>query len=205
MSNRSKADIKYAVDLLWTHQVRRENAILHKEIQHLREEVHSASNDVDAVRETSIAAQKSAEHSSSTVGKTEKVQYDLATTVNDAARRIEEVAHQSSLIEPKIVDIKRQGDWSIADLTSTVQQLDARVKASDEQQRRCLSPLTDEIANLRQKFATKAEASAVQALESKIVELQAERQRGKERQQSPGVVLDSAQEDTAQYGAGEST
>jgi hypothetical protein len=63
MSPRSKLNAKQGIDLLWSHQVRRENAALHKEVARLREICQSSTREAKelrAISEKALTAQENA-------------------------------------------------------------------------------------------------------------------------------------------------
>jgi hypothetical protein len=63
MSPRSKLNAKQGIDLLWSHQIRRENASLHKEVSRLREICQSSTREAKelrAISEKALTAQENA-------------------------------------------------------------------------------------------------------------------------------------------------
>lgn len=63
MAKRSRVDVKQAIDLLWSHQIRRENAALHKEVQSLREGHSNSIGEIEKLRvisEKALTAQENA-------------------------------------------------------------------------------------------------------------------------------------------------
>jgi hypothetical protein len=63
MSPRSKLNAKKGIDLLWSHQIRRENASLHKEVARLQEICQSSTReakDLRAISEKALTAQENA-------------------------------------------------------------------------------------------------------------------------------------------------
>lgn len=95
-AKRSKEDVKYAVDLLWFHQIHRENAVLHDELKKLKEDVtqtHNAMNtSQDSVTKTKLAAEEALASIKDVVSDHEKLKIELGSakkTEDDVARQFE--------------------------------------------------------------------------------------------------------------------
>ena len=74
MAKRTRADVKHAIDLLWTHQIRRENASLHKQIQQIQNNI---SHDTRAQEELRAVAQNAQRTAAEALSAIEPVWSDL--------------------------------------------------------------------------------------------------------------------------------
>jgi chromosome segregation ATPase len=194
MSKRSRTDVKYAIDLLWTHQVRRENTFLHEEIQRLQEQVTSAPTDLKAVQQTASAAQKSAETTSSVLDHFRQNLQELQQGHDEAAKRIEDITEQVGLLESRIDIVKKHQEQSTASLTSANQHLTSQIQISVEQHNRRLSSLDTTIAGLKHGLEGVVKSSELRALEDRVGQLKEQIQSLVGCQPSPGRVIDSLEE-----------
>ncbi|RMZ85174.1 hypothetical protein DV738_g93, partial [Chaetothyriales sp. CBS 135597] len=195
MSKRSKAEVNHAINLLWTHQIRRENAFLYKEIERLKEDSKAVSTQIDQLSDSASTAQKAAEQSSHAVVKAEKVQLDLATTLNEAVNKLEQIADQSALVKTELDNVGRAGEQTGTKLTAAVQQLDAKYQAAQAQLRQRLTSIDDDLARTKDQLSGKANAGDVHALECRVDAMQDRLGRRTSKspaiEQSLEVVVDS--------------
>ena len=193
MSKRSKADVKYAADLLWTHQVRRENAFLHKEVERLREEVKSTSDEIGTIKETLAIARPSSDLRAA-IAKIENVQHDLATTLGAVAERTREVSKQAAALAPKINDVMRHCEQSTGKLVTTVQQFETKLQTVNEQHQLGLAAVNTRCVRLENELKTKVSTEVVDSLLQRIDNLEKRMNEPKQRSPSPGIVIDSIEE-----------
>ncbi|RMD41865.1 hypothetical protein DV735_g3263, partial [Chaetothyriales sp. CBS 134920] len=156
MSKRSKAEVNHAINLLWTHQIRRENAFLYKEIERLKEDSKAVSTQLDQLSDSASTARKAAEQSSRAVAEAEKVQLDLATTLNDAVDKLEQIADQSAFVKTELDNVNRAAEQTDTKLTVAVEQLDAKHQSAHAQLRQRLTSIDNDLARTKDQLALKA-------------------------------------------------
>ncbi|RMZ92725.1 hypothetical protein DV736_g16, partial [Chaetothyriales sp. CBS 134916] len=174
MSKRSKAEVNHAVNLLWTHQMRRENAFLQKEIERLREDTKAVSTQLKQVSDRASTAHKAAKQSSSAIVKAEKVQLDLATTLSETVNKVEQIADQSALLKADLDNVKLAGEQSSTKATLAIQQVHHKHQEAT-----------------KERLSKKTDTAQVHSLENRVDALQARLGKCSEYEQSIEVIVDS--------------
>ena len=164
---RSKDDVRHAVDLLWIHQVRRENKTLHTEVKSLQEAFRAQHEEQKSLEDVARKAEAAAIEATASVRTVLTTQASLRSEAETAKQERLEAKQQHEVIEAKLAD---QED-------STNQLLDKFAQLQEEclrSQRGCAthhSEVDSTIDELASKLATKADRQAVSELHQRLEEI----------------------------------
>ncbi|ETN42918.1 uncharacterized protein HMPREF1541_02076 [Cyphellophora europaea CBS 101466] len=124
MAKRSRADVKHAIDLLWTHQLRRENAFLHKQVKQLQDSIDQCRiNQVD-LRDSIRSVQASADETSSAMER-------VASTVVTLQADIEKTPAVSNKTHEQLAKLSDRVNISEANQQLAIKNLQERIAQAD--------------------------------------------------------------------------
>ncbi|KIX93559.1 uncharacterized protein Z520_10737 [Fonsecaea multimorphosa CBS 102226] len=176
--------VNYAIDLLKAHQIRRENAFLHEELATLRKEMQdlkanrllAIENEIKPIRESTTKASALVERHE--------------TTLKDQAREIHTIQQSRRAMQTEISDtkasyreIKETQQTHLANVEKQIEAVRAACQDRATAQQRHQHTL-DSLENLQSALDGKADAAAVNLLETRINKLSSD-------QNADAVAVDS--------------
>ena len=148
MAKRSRADLKYAIDLLWFHQIRRENAALLTEVKRLQGEIVSHVDEVTELRAVSEKAKTAAETATACVQKALADQTTLHAAVEDAHRQAQDAAERITSLENSLQDAQAMQTETITHFNRDTDKLKADLAQCRDQHKLELSQVWTSIQHI---------------------------------------------------------
>jgi hypothetical protein len=172
MAKRSRADVKYAIDLLWTHQIRRENLQLHKEVQHLQQSIDEYLRKHEAIKEIAQNAENSATDASMAIRLASSRIQDLHARLEQTQSLAGATSQQTSDIS-KLVD-SLQEDWrsTAANLNCRVDQNQANLQHAQSQHDHAVSLFGTRLAKVHELLESKVDDESIESLHLRIQALE---------------------------------
>ena len=161
MAKRTKADVKHAIDLLWFHQIRRENAALHKEVKNLQqqaEELRTISEKATVRAETAIACLEEALADQTT----------LQTAVDNTYRRAQDAVDKIASLEESVQDARANQTKTITHFNQDIDKLRADLARFQELHKLEISQAATSIQHISTKLNSEYEQSELANLEHRI-------------------------------------
>ena len=173
MAKRSKADVKHAIDLLWSHQIRRENAVLHKEVKRLQQQVISQTDDVKELHASCEKAKVAAETAIACVEKALVDQTNLQTTVDAANRQAQEAIDNADRLEANWEDARACQTQTITHFNQDIDRLKADLSRLQEQCSSERGQTATSLRHLSAKLEDKPDRSEITRFEDRIDQFEA--------------------------------
>jgi chromosome segregation ATPase len=173
MAKRSQADVKYAIDLLWSHQIRRENAALHREVQRLQGELLTQADEVKELCADSDEAKVAAESALASVQRVQTEQDTLRGAVDTALREGEGAVEKATTLETSLQKARMSQDQVIAVFGKDLAQLRADLAHLRKQHQSDVRQMTSMTTDLRPIIETKCDSAELAGLKHRVDEIEA--------------------------------
>ena len=159
MARRSRADLPHAIDLLWSHQIRRENAFLHKHVQHLqcrldeyqtshtdllskfdtlRTIVTESTTTIDSVKHRITATEggidRVGEHTKTNSASIDKLADQINARLNEHTSASERLIKRIDDAASNFDRLQKNNSEKVTEVTERLDQLSTAVAANDQQQ-----------------------------------------------------------------------
>ena len=168
MAKRSKADVKHAIDLLWSHQIRRENAALHKEVKRLQQQVDLQIDEARELRTVSEKATAVAQTAIACVEKALADQTNLQTTVEDAHRQAQGANDKIAGLEHSLQDGRARQTEIITHFNQDIDKLKADLARFQDQHKLDFNQAETSIQQTSMALENKWESSELADLQARI-------------------------------------
>ncbi|KPI41142.1 uncharacterized protein AB675_8043 [Cyphellophora attinorum] len=158
MLERSRANLPQGIDLLWSHQIRRENTLLHKQVQQLQARIDEIqdlqsclSSTVESLQVDSAACSSRTESvqaqvdiaeakltrysdlATSTSLRVDQVSADLASTSKSDGEKIQKLSERVDDVHAYLCGLEEDGEKRTNKLAQDLQQLSANIDGHQQQ------------------------------------------------------------------------
>jgi chromosome segregation ATPase len=116
MSPRSKVDVSHAIDLLWFHQIRRENTALHIQVKQLQQQIDCYDRQSQEQRNICHEARSLADRASENVK-------NILAAQDEVRNKIENIEQQSKEASDLIASLKKRSHESLDDQNQAITKL----------------------------------------------------------------------------------
>lgn len=205
MAKRSKADLKHAIDLLWSHQIRRENAALHKEVKRLQDEVTSHIDEVTELRAVSEKAKTAAETATACVQTALADQTTLHTAVEDAHRQAQDATENITSLEDSLQDAHAKQTETITHFNQDIDKLKADLARYQDQHKLELSQVWASIQHISTDFDNKCGMSGLADVQHRVNHIEDFLQQGQNVQSVSRIEDSVGEQHRGGYANGECT
>lgn len=175
MVKRSRADVQYGIDLLWTHQIRRENAFLHWQVQQLQDNIDKYTKEQGELRQIAEGAKVEAVKASAAVKSNLSDLpnfHDLQATLGRTTAVADLTARQTSDFSSRLVMLEKTWQDKTTDLGHRVDWNETRmnqIQAKCDETAASIQTRFDEAARL---MASKLDEQSLEHLHIRIQTLE---------------------------------
>lgn len=121
MAKRSRADVQYAIDLLWTHQIRRENFALHRQIQQLKTSIAEQKQEQGELRNVAQCADTRALEAHSTIKSISAELVSTRANLEHTATQAEATSKQLPSLSTRVDGFEKTWQSNINDTTLRIE------------------------------------------------------------------------------------
>ena len=172
MAKRSKADVKHGIDLLWSHQIRRENAALHKEVKVLQQQLFSQADEVKKLRVVCEKATATADTAIACIEKALADQTALQAAVDTANRQTQNTAEHVSNLQACLQEVSANQTQVITHFNKDIGQLRADFATFSEHHGDDLKETKASLEQALSKLTENPIELAIEELQQKVKQLE---------------------------------
>jgi hypothetical protein len=173
MAKRSKADVNRAIDLLWSHQIRRENAALHGEVKRLQQQALSQADEAREWHTVSGKAQEAAAAATACLERVLTDQKTLQTAVEIANRQAQNATEQISILQISLQDARASETQLITHYNKDMSKLRAELSRFQDQSKLDINQMGTALHHIMTKLDEKQSEVDLRRLHDRVSQLEA--------------------------------